>query len=112
MRSRSIVSCILSLWMISMASGCSKSDAPATGGAPASPAAPAPWALTSVAEGKKLFDQKCGVCHDLARAADRKETRDGWVAIVKNMQGKKAGWISDADALKILDFLVAEHGRK
>ncbi len=111
MRSRSIVACILSLWMISMASGCSKSDAPAPGGAPASPAAPAPSALTSVAEGKKLFDQKCGVCHDLARAADRKETRDGWAAIVKDMQGKKAGWISDADALKILDFLVAEHGK-
>jgi len=28
------------------------------------------------------------------------------------MQGKKADWISDAEAAKIVDYLVAEHGKK
>jgi len=28
------------------------------------------------------------------------------------MQGKKADWISDGEAVKILDFLAAEHGKK
>ena len=52
------------------------------------------------------------MCHDLARAADRKETKENWAGIVKEMQEKKAGWISDAEAGKILDFLVAAHGKK
>lgn len=129
MRNRSIVVCVLSLFVIFTALGCSKSEAPKPEAPPAPAAAPAPAPETAApasapgtpaapaaggaaAEGKVLFEQKCGVCHDLARAADRKETRENWAGIVKDMQGKKAGWISDAEASRILDFLVAEHGKK
>jgi len=111
MRKRSMVLCFLSVLMLFLALGCSKSEAPKPEGAPAAPA-PAPAAGAAVAEGKTFFEQKCGVCHDLERAADRKETRENWAKIVKDMQEKKAGWITDAEAVKIVDFLVAEHGKK
>ncbi len=85
---------------------------PGTAAAPGPAAnAPAPAPGAAVAEGKELFERKCGVCHGLARAADRRAMREEWAGIVKEMQEKKAGWISDAEAAKILDFLVAEHGR-
>ena len=98
MRVRSVVLCVLSLLVLSLAIGCSKQEAP-------KPAAPA-------ADGKTLFDQKCSVCHPLDRATARKEMKEKWATIVKEMQGKKADWISDADAAKIVDYLTAEHGKK
>ena len=127
MRKHSTVLCALFVLMLSLALGCSKSEAPKPEGAPAAPAptppeaaAPAaaspgatvPAAGGAVAEGKVLFEQKCSVCHELTRAADRKETKENWAKIVKDMQEKKAGWISDAEAAKIVDFLAAEHGKK
>ena len=69
------------------------------------PAAPA-------SDGKTLFDNKCGVCHGIDRAIVRAETKEKWASIVKEMQGKKADWISDAEAAKIVEFLAAEHGKK
>ena len=42
----------------------------------------------------------------------RTETKEKWASIVKEMQGKKADWISDAEAAKIVDYLAAEHGKK
>jgi len=120
MRNRSTVLCVLALLMLTLAVGCSKSEAPKPETAPAAPApapAPAPQAAApaaggAAAEGKALFEQKCGVCHELSRAADRKETKENWAKLVKEMQGKKAGWISDAEAGKIVEFLAAEHGKK
>ena len=41
-----------------------------------------------------------------------RETKEKWASIVKEMQGKKADWISDAEAAKIVDYLAAEHGKK
>lgn len=114
---------VLSLLALAAAAGCSKPEPPAPGPAvPAAPpgaqasepaAAPAAGATAAeIAQGKVSFGRKCGVCHDIDRAAgDRRETREGWAAIVKDMQNKKAGWISDAEAAKILEYLVAEHGK-
>jgi mono/diheme cytochrome c family protein len=99
--------CVLSLLVLSLAIGCSKQEAPK----PAAPAAAAPEA-GGAADGKTLFDQKCSVCHPLDRATARKETKEKWASILKEMQGKKADWISDADAAKIVDYLAAEHGKK
>lgn len=96
---------ILSLVIISM--GCSKAEAPK----PASPPA-APPAASAAADGKVLFEQKCGICHGLDRATSRMENKESWAGIVKTMQGKKAEWISDTDASKIVEFLVSEHGKK
>ena len=101
MRVRSVVLIVVSVTLLAFAVGCAKQEPPK----PAAPAAPA-------ADGKTLFDAKCGVCHGIDRALVRNETKEKWAGIVKEMQGKKADWISDAEASKIVDFLTAEHGKK
>ncbi|MGA8753240.1 c-type cytochrome [Candidatus Deferrimicrobium sp.] len=100
MRVRSVVLSVVSVMLIAFALGCAKQEPPK----PAAPAAPA-------ADGKALFDAKCAVCHGLDRASIRHETREKWERIVEEMQGKKSGWISDAEASKIVDYLAAEHGK-
>ena len=109
MHVRSVVLCVLSLLVLSMAIGCAKQEPPKPA-APAVPVAAAPAA--PAADGKTLFDQKCSVCHPLDRATARKEMKEKWASILKEMQGKKADWISDADASKIVDYLSAEFGKK
>jgi mono/diheme cytochrome c family protein len=113
MRVRSVVLCVLSVMLLAFAIGCAKQEPPKTA-APAAPAAPAAAAPAAggAADGKALFEQKCSVCHGLDRATVRAETREKWASIIKDMQAKKADWISDADAAKILDYLVKEHGKK
>jgi len=102
MRVRSMVLSVVSVMLLAFAIGCAKQEPP-------KPAAPA---VSPVAEGKAIFEQKCSVCHGMDRSTARTETRERWAAIVKDMQGKKADWITDADAAKIVEFLVAEHGKK
>jgi cytochrome c5 len=112
MRVRSVVLGVVSVMLLAFAVGCSKQEPPA----PAAPAAPAPPAAAApadpAADGRSVFEAKCSVCHPLDRATVRKETRDKWVSIVKDMQGRKADWISDAEAAKIIEFLTAEYGKK
>jgi len=97
---------VVSVMLLAFAIGCAKQEPPA----PAAPVAAAPAA--PAADGKTLFDTKCGVCHGIDRATARKETKEKWASIVKEMQGKKADWISDAEASKIVDYLAADHGKK
>ena len=105
MRVRSVVLIALSVMLLAFAIGCAKQEPP-------KPAAPAAPAAAPVADGKTLFDTKCSVCHGIDRATARRESKEKWASIVKDMQGKKADWISDADAAKIVDYLAAEHGKK
>ncbi len=109
MRVRSAVLSLVSAILLVFAMGCAKQEPPKPA-APSAPAAAAPAA--PAADGKTLFETKCGVCHGLDRPTALKETKAKWASIVKEMQGKKADWISDADASKIVDYLAAEHGRK
>jgi mono/diheme cytochrome c family protein len=104
MRIRGGVASVLVPFLVGIPAGCSKPEAP-------KPAAPPP-AVSAVAEGKALFGQKCGVCHGLDRATVRKESKEKWIEVVKDMQGKKADWISDAEGAKIVEFLASEHGKK
>ena len=106
MRVRSVVLCVVSLMLLAFAVGCAKQEPPK----PAAPAAPA--AAAPAADGKTLFETKCSVCHGIDRATARTETKEKWAGIVKEMQGKKADWISDAEAAKIVDYLAADHGKK
>ena len=110
MRVRSVVLCVLSLLVLSLAIGCSKQEAPKPAAPAAAPVTAAPAA--PAADGKALFEAKCSVCHGLDRVTVRKEKKEKWASIVKEMQGKKAGWISDAEALKIVDSLSAELGKE
>ncbi len=106
MRVRSVVLCVVSVMLLAFAIGCAKQEPPQ----PAAPVAAAPAA--PAADGKTLFGTKCSVCHGLDRPTARKETKEKWASIVKEMQGKKADWISDAEASKIVDYLAAEYGKK
>lgn len=112
MRIRTSLLCLFSLLLLMVAAGCSKPEAPKQEAPPpAAPAAAAP-AAGGAADGKSLFDQKCSVCHGLDRATARSESKEKWAEIVKTMQGKKADWISDTEAQKIVDYLASEHGKK
>jgi cytochrome c5 len=108
-----VVLIVVSVMLLAFAIGCAKQEPPAPA-APAAPTAPATASPTAApaADGKTLFDAKCGVCHGIDRATVRSETKERWVSIVKEMQGRKADWISDVEAAKIVEFLVAEHGKK
>ncbi len=99
-----IVLSLLVLSLLFFDAGCSKREEPKS-------TAPPP-AGSAAAEGKALFEQKCGVCHGLERATVRKESKEKWVEVVREMQGKKKDWISDAEVDKIAGFLASEHGKK
>ena len=91
--------------VIVLATACSKPEAPKQEAPPPAPA------VSAVEEGKALFEQKCSVCHGLDRATARVESKERWMAIIKEMQGKKADWITDADAAKILEYISSTHGK-
>ena len=110
MRVRFMVLSIVCVMLLAFAIGCAKQE-PAAPAATAAPAAAAP-AAAPAADGKSLFESKCSVCHGLDRPTARKETKEKWASIVKEMQGKKADWISDAEASKIVDYLAEKYGKK
>ncbi len=103
MRLRAVFPLIVVLLMVAAVPGCSKKEEPKPGFSTP--------AVAAMGEGKALFEQKCGVCHGLDRATARTETKERWSAIIKEMQGKRADWISDDEAAKILDYLTSAYGK-
>ena len=103
MRLSAAFSFLLILLMVAAVSGCAKKAAPKTEASS--------LAISAVEEGQVLFENMCGVCHTLGRATARTETKEKWESIIKEMQGKKPGFISDAEAEKILAYLSSKHGK-
>ena len=113
-KSRVALSLIAAVAMAGLV-GCSKQEAPKTEAPPPPPAAapaPATPAQADVSGPKALFEQKCSICHTTERATSRQETKAGWTELVKKMQAKQPGSISDEEAGRIIDFLSSEHGKK
>jgi cytochrome c5 len=109
MRVRFMELSIVCVMLLAFAVGCAKQEPPK----PAAPAAvPAAAPAAPAADGKSIFETKCSVCHGIDRATARTETKEKWASIVKEMQGKKADWISDVEAAKVVEYLVLEHGKK
>ncbi|HEX8043868.1 c-type cytochrome [Candidatus Deferrimicrobium sp.] len=105
MRVRSVLLIVVSVVFLALAIGCAKQEPP-------KPAAPPPPMAAPIPDGKTVFEMKCSVCHGIDRATARKETKEKWAEIVKQMRAKKVDWISDAEAAKIVDYLAKEHGAK
>jgi mono/diheme cytochrome c family protein len=103
MRLHAVYPYLAILLIVFLVSGCSKKEEPKT--------VPSEPAVAAMGEGKALFEQKCGVCHGLDRASARTETKEKWSAIIKEMQGKREGWISDDDAARVLDYLTSTYGK-
>jgi len=103
MRLHAVCSYLVILLLVFFVSGCSKKEEPKP--APSTPA------VAAMGEGKAIFEQKCSVCHGLDRATARTETKEKWSAIIKEMQGKRADWISDDEAARVLDYLTSAYGK-
>jgi cytochrome c5 len=54
--------------------------------------------------GKTLFENNCGKCHNLDRATSKKKTKDEWQATVLRMKQKGAA-INYDEAKLIADYL-------
>lgn len=57
-------------------------------------------------EGKRLFEEKCILCHGLERSKATQTDRTGWEKIIKRMVTYGSGVITEDDAAKILDYLA------
>jgi competence protein ComEA len=55
--------------------------------------------------GKDVTVRACGPCHETRRAASVRLTRDGWAAVIDNMQ-KRGAKVSDEEFPVILDYLA------
>ena len=59
---------------------------------------------------KKLFEEKCVICHELERSLESKKSRADWGATVKRMQDYASGLIEDDEAAAIVEYLVRNCG--
>jgi hypothetical protein len=74
-------------------------------------AAAGPPALTrEVAVAQDVAAEKCTRCHSLKRVFARDRAPGEWPAVVAAMQARKPGWISRADAAKIIFGLSRDYG--
>ncbi len=62
--------------------------------------------------GEQIFKTKCSACHSYEIPLNMKKDRKGWEETVKLMQGKRPNFISNQDAQKIVNFLVAHSEKK
>jgi len=55
--------------------------------------------------GKEVTVRACGTCHEGRRAASVRLTRDGWAAVIEDMQ-KRGATVSDQEFPIVLDYLA------
>jgi competence protein ComEA len=55
--------------------------------------------------GKDVTVKACGTCHEGRRAASVRLTRDGWAAVIQDMQ-KRGARVSDEEFPVVLDYLA------
>lgn len=75
------------------------------GGSASGQAAPA-----GDADGKKLLEERCTVCHDLDLVSGEKMDKDGWQMVVSSMKDKGAD-LSDKDTTTLVDYLAKTYGK-
>jgi cytochrome c5 len=77
--------------------------------APANEAEDSEAAPETSANAKALFETKCSKCHKLEKATSEPGDKAHWDELVKEMQAKKAGWISDAEAAQIAGHCAGQY---
>ncbi|MBI4649742.1 hypothetical protein HY745_00245 [Candidatus Desantisbacteria bacterium] len=60
-------------------------------------------------EGKKLFETKCNQCHPLSRPLSKTDDLEGWKYTTKRMAQKTLGEITNAEAVKIAEYLASRN---
>jgi len=59
-----------------------------------------------MAQARELFVTKCSKCHRLDTPLLDTHTREEWRAVVETMRAKDPAWISEEQAVAIVEFLV------
>ena len=54
---------------------------------------------------KKLFEERCGICHGLDRATDQRKTIDEWSRTVRRMRDAYGANLTDEEAKTIINYL-------
>jgi phage FluMu protein Com len=80
--------------------------------AEATPEAANAAAEAPTSEIAKLFETKCTKCHELNIIEKQAHTPEDWTKIVKQMQAKKKGWITDSDAKQIAAYVADKFPEK
>jgi len=60
---------------------------------------------------KKLFEERCSICHGLDRAKDNRRSADEWARTVRRMRDAFGAKLTDEEAKTIIDYL-SKHYRK
>ncbi len=68
-------------------------------------------AAQGAADGKALFDEKCGICHATDRPSSKKKDAEGWEKTVMRMKNVNGAPISDEQAKAIIEYLTKTYGK-
>jgi len=64
-------------------------------------------ATASVEDGKRLFESKCIVCHDLERALTKSKDLEAWKITTLRMSRNSGGSITEKEAEEVAEYLAA-----
>lgn len=67
---------------------------------------------TPAKNAKKLFAERCSVCHGLDRATDLRKTPEDWARTVNRMRVAYGAKLTDEEATIISGYLSKHHGAR